>query len=456
MLPPSTDPQVVVVGSGIAGLSAACRLQQLGYSFLVIEASHRPGGAIHSERDRGYLLEWGPNTVRPSAAMDTVLALRPPGGSDPMGSSAIAQKRFIVCKGRLRTPLRTLSCSGFQRILQEPAARKASDQEESIASLVRRRLGQECLDYLVDPFLSGIYAGDPQRLSARHVLRPLARHEKNSGSILRGALTEKLGQALRKKQKSYSGLRSFPAGLSSMAEDLAAPLGDRLELGRTVTSIQKKTDRRFLLDTDSGPVSADQIILTTPAHTTSHLLHPLDPSIASHLDSVPYAPMITVQVGVHREQISHPLDGFGFLCPSRENRKILGALFTSSIFADRAPHEHALLTVFVGGRKHPELLSLSDDQLTVRVLSELDSLIGMRGSPDLFRIQRLPQAIPQYELGHDRVLKTTQNLESRHSGLILAGNWLNGISVGDCMERGLRAADQILQNRPPEQVSGNA
>jgi protoporphyrinogen/coproporphyrinogen III oxidase len=338
------------------------------------------------------------------------------------------------------------------RLLREPfVKRRREGGEESIASFVRRRLGDEILERMVAPFLSGVYAGDPERLSVQACFPKLAEFEAESGGILRGAL-----RAAKQSRKGLSGpkrslrpyrLCSFRQGLSALPEALSESLGDRLLTGARIIDINStggfeiKVEHRGEIKTIKSPA----LVVSTPAYVTGRLLGALSPGISELLAEIPYVSIASVPLAYRAEQIARKLDGFGFLAPRGEGLRTLGSIWNSSLFAERAPGGWVCLTNFIGGATDPEAIRLSDEELIRIVHGDLNKVLGVSGEPRRLPISRYERAIPQYTLGHAARAKRIEAMLRDVDGLWIAGNYLTGVSLGDCIKQAERVAIEINQ-----------
>lgn len=444
---------IVVIGGGISGLGVAYSLHQAGISVRVLEADAEVGGVIRSVRADGFLIESGPNSaLNNSLEVEGVikqLGLLP----DRVFASPSGRKRFIVKDGVpiplptglwsfLTTPL--WSGSAKRRLFGELFAKPAPPGDESIANFVRRRLGEEFLEYAVDPFVSGVYAGDPETLSLASTFPRLAALERDHGGLFRGAIA-KIGRPKR-ANPVRRGVYSFRDGLGALPRAIAARLGDALWVNAPVRQIQRRGSA-FRVQIDRGgarhDIEAARIVVATPAEVAAELLRSIAPGLADDLVSIVYAPVAVVFTAFPRAGITHPLDGFGCLVPRREQRTILGSLWTSALFPGRAPEGLVALTNFVGGARHPDLVLRADDELIRLVSEDLDRLLGVRSLPAFSRVIRYRRAIPQYLLGHrERVERITRAVDAI-PGLSLAGNYLSGVAVGDCLARGVELGRRL-------------
>ncbi len=440
---------MVVVGGGISGLTAAFRLIRGGLRVAVLEAAPRVGGAIETLRDGGWLAELGPNTVLESHPEVGEL-IRDCGLAAEKLVAAPAGKRRYVWKdetlvplplgpvGFLRTPL--FPPSAKLRLLREPwIPRPARETEESIAGFVRRRLGPAFLDYAVGPFVSGVYAGDPERLAVRWAVPRIAALEAEHGSLIRGALAKKKGPAPR------GGMISFRDGLDALPLRLAAEVGE-LHTGCAVRGLRPTGGGFEVESPEMGDRwSARRVVLAVPADAAAQILVEATNGASRLLGEVPYAPVALVSLGFRRADVKHSLGGFGFLAPRREPLRILGCLFPSSLFPGRAPEGHVLLTAFAGGRTDPAVVAWDEERLVSLALREIDRALGLRGQPVFRAVRRWPRAIPQYEIGHGRFAECAMEIERALPGLHLAGNFLGGVSVPDCIRRGAAVARAVLE-----------
>ncbi|HEV7671471.1 MAG TPA: protoporphyrinogen oxidase [Thermoanaerobaculia bacterium] len=457
---------VLIVGAGISGLTAAFRLRRAGLSVLVIEASERVGGAIETYEEAGFRFELGPNTVLESHPEVSELlrdaGLADGGDGEKIVASPAAKRRYLW-KGDRLEPLpggppgllrtRLFSFGAKLRLLREPwirlrsASEIAAQPDETVAAFVRRRLGSELLDFAVGPFVSGVYAGDPERLAVRWAVPKIFALEQSHGSLIRGAI------AGRKGRGPGGAMFSFRDGLETLPRRLAREIGD-VRTGWVATAVRPQTSAHgriegFRVETAAGPLSARRVVLAVPADVAARLLDEATGGKAQALGEIPYAPVAVVSLGVARSQVAHPLDGFGFLAPRRESLRLLGCLFPSTIFPNRAPKGHVALSAFLGGRTDPEVVDpaiWNDDRLLALVREELGRALGLSGRPAVAIVRRWPRAIPQYEVGHGRFVALAEEIERDLPGLHFAGNFLQGVSVPDCIQNASQVAVQITRD----------
>lgn len=450
--------RVLVIGAGVSGLSTALELRDQGVEVTVLEAGPRAGGVITTRREDGYLVESGPTSLMATPALEALIT-RLGLERERILPAPTAARRYIVRDG---TPValpsgpaslltsRALSGAAKWRLLREPWVAAVRDPaDESIASLVRRRFGPEVLTYLVAPFVSGIYAGDPDRLSARHAMPTLFHAERRHGSVILGGLRAARARAGTVRHR---GITSFRDGLATLSDAMADALGPRLRLGTRVTAVQPDVDGWRVRSEEAQGGAATQCVDAVCYAGPAHALHGIDlpwevRQALLPIERLEHPPVATLALGFARDAVAHALDGFGMLCPAVEGRTLLGAIFSSSLFPGRAPAGHVLITCFLGGQRAPEIGRMATAEVLPRVLADLESLLGVRGAPRFVRHQIWPQAIPQYALGHERVLAAALRVESEHPGLYLGGQWRGGVSLGDCLTQGQQLATRVMQER---------
>ncbi len=449
--------KIIIIGGGISGLTTAYWLQKYGFDVTILEKEKRAGGSIRTEKENGYLIECGPNSTLDVFQEVDDLCTELNIIEQKILADRTNKNRYVVRDGRLRllptspsqfftTDLWTLR--GKLRLMGEPFIRQYRDTlEESIASFVVRRTGQEFLDYAIDPFVTGVYAGNPERLSLKSCFPKMYSLEQGYGGLVRGAL---FGRKKQEGPKRKMRLISFRDGLQTLPDAIAGTLGDHFIGECAVTAVRRTRDGFEVVAEKGGEQKvfrADAVVIATPAWATAKIMHPLSEPAASNLMQIEYVPAVIVYTGWDRREIRHPLDGFGFLIPSKESisrgYNILGAIWSSSIFPGRAPDGKAAFTNILGGARKTNILEYNDNELIEMTLRDLRSILHIETKPEFVRVIRHSRAIPQYNIGHQGRIHSIEKGIQDIPGLHLAGNYLNGVSVGHCISEATKLAAKI-------------
>lgn len=445
----------IVVGAGISGLACAYALRKAGIDAEVLEASPRAGGVIASEVRDGFLLELGPQSFSGTAALRSLCAEL--GIVDQLVEAPPRAPRYVLIDGALRAvPLNLasmlasslLSANTKWKIARDAlGTTHAPEQDESIAAFVRRKFSDQLLDRLVAPFVSGIYAGDPERISLRAAFPQLHEAEKSAGSVIRGMTR---AAKSRKGPRERSTLLSFRRGNETLVRALAEKNGSRLRLGAEVLAIAARRDEgafkfevRYRHGGSEQIVVSDRLVLATPAEVAGTLLRDVNAAFEPVLGGMEYAPVAIVSLGYPRGDVEHSLDGFGFLVPRSNGLRVLGSVWNSSLFPGRAPTGNVLLTSFVGGATDPSAAELSVGDLAALVHREIAPILQIRYSPVFSHVQVYRRALPQYNVGHGDRLMALERLCGDLPGLFLVGNYFRGPAIGDCVELGMEAAGTL-------------
>ncbi len=445
-----------VIGAGATGLAAAHALVQRGHRVRLFEAGERIGGPVQSVRDGDWLVEAGPNTIQESAEVSeliTQLGLQ----ARRQTAQAAAKNRYILRGGKpvaaptsppglFSSPLFSFGTKVrvFSELLRP---RRVRTTDISLAEFIESHFGRELVDYGLNPFVSGVYAGDPQKLSARYAFPTLWAAERSHGSIIRAQI------AAAKERKRQGDTRrgppaiiSFDEGLATLMQSLVAKLpAGSLELGARVQTLVRDEAWKLVWsrDGETHTESFSRVLFALPASALARLsIGSLGERPLAELEAIDYPPVTSVFLGYRREQVKHPLDGFGLLIPQREHRQVLGVLFSSSLFAGRAPEGHVALTVIVGGMTRPDLGRAPIEQLMPLVQRELAELLGVSGDPVYQRHHNWPRAIPQYNLGYGRFLDAMTRFEETHPGLLIGGHVRDGIALSACLSAGRKLAER--------------
>ena len=431
--------KVAIVGGGISGLATAAALEVRGADVVVLEGEPHAGGKVRTEVEDGWLCEWGPTGFLDREPATRALCERLGLTERLVAASGDAKDRFIMRRGALlRVPTSPpafftsplLSPRGRLRVMTEPFRTARRDgADESVAEFGARRIGEEAVDILLDPMVSGIFAGDARQLSVAAAFPRIVELEQKYGSLVRAMIA--VGRERRRNGAKAGG----PAGPGGEPIDaLARHLGDRLRTGARVAALEKQTGTSWVVHLHDGQrIEADRLVLAIPAPGCAELLRPLDAPLAELVGGIPYANIAVALLGLRREHVSHPLAGFGLLIPRKEGRRVLGMIWSSTLFAGRAPDGHVMVDARVGGATDPGAIDLDDDALEKLVREELGSLLGFSG-PTVFRkVYRHTAGIPQYVVGHkDRIARIERELHHL-PGLYLTGNAFRGVGFNDCV-----------------------
>lgn len=448
---------IIIAGAGLTGLTLAYYLKKQGRSPLILEKADRPGGVIQSHTEQGFTYESGPNTGV-LGNKEIALLFEELGGHCTLETGqAGAAKRYVLKNGRwqplpsglvsaVSTPLFTLG-DKF-RVLGEPFRKAGTNPDESVADMVKRRLGKSFLNYAVDPFISGIYAGDPSRLVTRYALPKLYALEQNYGSFIRGSVKKSKEKKSEDEKKATREVFSVRGGLGNLIMALEKEIGrERIIYG--VRDLETAwTGKGFSVSFAGEPqrLECTTFITTTGGYSLPEILTFVSPEELGPVTALQYAGVAQVAAGYTKWK-GFPLDAFGGLVPSLEKREILGILFPSAIFAGRAPEGGALLSVFLGGTRNRDLVSKSDEEITSIALGEIRKTLNEEGEPDLLKVFRYEKAIPQYEASTGERLECISRLENKYPGLILAGNIRDGIGMADRVKQAKGIADLLAQKR---------
>ncbi|MDP3644951.1 MAG: protoporphyrinogen oxidase [Bacteroidota bacterium] len=453
----SLKTDVVIIGAGLTGLTIAFYLKKAGIDFKIVEKSGKTGGVIQTISEKGFVYETGPNTGVVSHPEITEL-FEDLEGKCALETADPSAKRRLIWKDNqwhalpsglwsaISTPLFTWG-DKF-RILGEPWRAKGTDPNENLAELVKRRMGQSFLDYAIDPFISGIYAGNPNELVTRFALPKLYQLEQEYGSFIKGAMKKAKLPKTERDKKATKEVFSAKGGLSRMIEAMTEEIGSENILLSVENTLVKPNSEGFQLQVTTPEqlfsFEAKQLITTCGGYALSSLLPFLNEEEIAPFNELKYAAVTQVLLGFKKwKGIS--LKAFGGLVPGKENKNILGVLFTSSFFEGRAPKGGALLSVFMGGTKRPEIAGMDDDQVQALLNKDLPRMMSDRTlNPDMTRILRYPKAIPQYTESTGRRYEMIEKLQQKYPGLILAGNIRDGIGMADRVKQGRRIADELI------------
>ena len=451
--------RVVVVGGGISGLSVAYLLKSKGFDVCLLEAENRLGGKAWTIREKGFLCEEGPNGFLDNRP-DTLRFVDEVGLSHKLlRASPTAKHRFVVRKNRLvplpENPVAFLFSPilpfyAKMRLLLEVFIKAKKDEEdETVADFARRRLGRKALDYLIEPMVSGVFAGDAEKLSLKSAFPRIFELESTYGGLFRALF------ALRKQGKAKGAvgaptghLTSFFGGMRTLVEHLETLLKDSIVLDARVQGIERKGKKYWVFYEKDGRkehVESPVVVLSCPSYASAKLTSSLSLRLSDALAQIPYAPIVVVALGFSLSQFKKQPVGFGFLAPMVEKRPVLGCLFDSSIFTDRAGKGDCLVRFMVGGARSKEITEKEDKVIVDSCLGELDTFLGARGEPKFVKVIRHERGIPQYNKGHGQILQAIEEELSGFPGLFLCNNAYYGIGINDCISRANIVTNKILK-----------
>ncbi|MFQ5589421.1 MAG: protoporphyrinogen oxidase, partial [Nitrospiria bacterium] len=458
--------KVAIIGGGITGLSTAYFLQEAikkenrPIDLCLVEASARLGGKITSERVDGFVIEGGPDSFITQKKWGMTL-IRDLGLTDRLVQTHPVNKSvFILSKGRLvpmpqgfnlmvpgkllpfaLSPL--ISLPGKARMGMDLfIPKRASTEDESIASFVRRRLGEEAVQLFAEPILAGIFAGDAEKLSMKAAFPQFALLEQAHGSLIKGML-KRQGAAAKKgaPPPKWSLFVTLEEGLSSIVSEIRKRL-DRVEIKTDSPVIAvSPLQSGYEVVTASERLTADSVVLTTPTYKAADWIQSWDGALSESLRKITYVSTATVSLGFHKKDVSHSLDGFGFVIPRREGSSMMASTWSSTKFPGRAPKDYVLIRVFMGGAYHQDVVDQSDTALIAIVRKELQSILGITAEPVVARAFRWHQANPQYHVGHLDLVSNIERETQKHPGLFLTGASYRGVGIPDCIQQGMETAE---------------
>ncbi len=479
--------RALVAGGGISGLATAYYLQKeaqakgIKLEVIVLEAKKKAGGVIQTTPWQDCLFEEGPDcfiTTKPEAfELSQELGLE----DQLISTNPEYRQSFIVSQSKLvpipkgffllaptsfsalfRTPI--LSWPAKLRMALEffiPAA-KTSGQDESLAGFVRRRFGKEALERIAQPMVAGIYTADAEKLSLASTFPRFLELEKQYGSVIRGLKKSRHAAHQKRASQSFDGakqasgprynmFKSFRGGMATLVEALIAALPPETcffqQVVQNISPCHQETRSGWKVELEQAekPLLVDLLCLAMPLKASARLVAESCPELGHELGGVGYADAAIAHLAFQREQISHPLNGMGFVVPAVEGRKIIGCSFLNVKWEGRGPGNRVLLRVFVGGALHQDIFQRSDHELIELAQSEIQDLLGIKGRPEYAQLCRWPASMAQYEVGHKQKLERIRKLESELSGFALASNGLEGVGIPDCIRGGKRSAQKMLQ-----------
>jgi len=499
-------PKIAVIGGGMAGLGAARALEDARLAggdadWVLFEEEPRFGGKVHTVRRDGFVVEGGPDSAIVEKPWPIQMARRLDIGDRLLDSNEDIRKSFVFARGRLHelpegiilmVPTRIVPFALSSLVSWPGKLRMGLDlvlprggvavgprsgapsvtPDESLAAFVRRRLGREALARIAEPIVAGIHAGDPEQMSVQATFPMFLQMEREHRSLIVAMLKRRKARARaaaggasagavgspagagRRRPMSY--FYSFRTGLADLSDAMVASLpAERLQRGAAVRSLagsdagrgEGAGSGRYVLELADGRRElADAVVLATPAWASGELLRPVAPLAATDLASIPYVTTATVSLAFRREQVAHPLRGFGYVVPRAEGRGVMATTWSSSKFAHRAPEGRVLVRSFVGRAGLEASAQLDDDELTALVRRELRDVMGIAAEPEFVEIFRWPKGMPQYRVGHADLVARIEQAVAAVPGVELAGGAYHGIGIGDCLREGADAAERALEH----------
>ncbi len=453
--------KVGIIGGGISGVSLAVKLSVLksqgkDIDITLLESADRLGGTIDSVHKEGYVIESGTNGFLDSKPY-TLEVFEEAGLSNKLvKSNDKARIRYIQRHNQLqRLPegagaflaSKLLSAGGKLRLAGEIfVPQKKDNSDETLADFATRRLGREALDYLIGPMVSGIFAGDPEKMSLQSCFPVIYDLEKTYGGLVKGMI---------KKPKKKSGpagpggvLTTYEGGMGEAVKELAKSAenkGVKIHLASPVTNVIKK-DGKYIVSSGSKEYEFDKIAVCAPAYAGAEFLKELDSELADTLRSIPYAPMFVAGLGFENDDIENSLNGFGYLIPKKENMRILGALFTSSMFPGQAPDGKKFLRIMAGGDTNHKLMEKSAEELLKICIEDVTNVLGVKKAPYMVQYFKVMKAIPQYHTGHREKVAKIESVTEKLGGIYIGGNVLYGIGLNDCTKTSKIIAEKIAED----------
>lgn len=459
--------KIVVLGAGISGLATAWWLVKEGLDVTILEKNPEPGGSMISRSEEGFLVDYGPNSGLETTPVISQLAEETGIKGEMIYANEASANRYILKNGILHVLptgpsafLKTRLFSGMAklRLFAEPFIGRSRDgYYQSISEFVKRRLGKEFLDYAIDPFVSGVFAGNPDKLSVKSAFPKLYRLEELYGGLIKGMVR---GAKERKrnpeKAKNTARMFSFKQGIQTLPAAIAHRLKDNIIYDCQINGIKRSSDGYQISYDRSGSqenTNADILVSALPAWELAAIMKDYDPELSGHLQSIYYPPVKVLYLGYRREDIERELDGFGFLIPSKEKKLFLGAIWSSVIFPERAPEGCASFTLFIGGARSPEMTAVDSEIINELVIDEFSSIMGINKPPVFIREKLWDKAIPQYNTGYIEHENYFDEFEKKNAGFILTGNYRGGISVGDCVKNSVETGRKIINIKGSKNVT---
>jgi len=455
----TTPKKVVIIGAGISGLTTAYLLDKKGFDVTVLEKKSSVGGSIESVKENDFLFDRGPNSALETTPIISQLVEELNLQDELLYANKAADKRYILRDNKLhplpmnpKSFLKTelFSTKAKLRLFMEPFISRSNDgYYQSLAEFVKRRLGQEFLDYAINPFVAGVYAGRPEELSVKSAFPKLYALEEEYGGLIIGTIRSiKKRRQRAEKSKQSAKMISFKSGMIALPNAIANYFGDKIILNADVYSVFKSNDKYKLvykLNGEDYSIETDVIVSTVPSFVASNIFEKFNKDFSEHCNSIYYPPVLVYYLVYKKEDIGHPLDGFGFLIPEKEKKSFLGALWSSVIFPFRSDDNYAAFTLFIGGSRNPDFVNIEREELLSKVRMEFEEIMQIKGEPAYSSNRFWEKAIPQYNIGYIEHERFFDEFERENPGIFISGNFRGGISVGDCIKNAEIVSEKILK-----------
>ena len=444
-----SDKKIVIIGAGISGLTTAYLLHKEGYDVVVLEQKDKVGGSIETISENGFIFDRGPNSGLETTPIIKQLVEDLHLEDQFVYANREGNKRYVLRNGELHAlPMsppaffktKLFSGKAKLRLMAEPFIKRSKDgYYQSIAEFVTRRLGKEFLDYAINPFVAGVYAGRPEELSVKSAFPKLYALEEDYGGLIIGTI-----RSIRKRKKSKETSKqsakmfSFKDGMMVLPEAIKRKLGNRVNIGVEVISVRKTSKGNYGVTYREGEQTltllADIVLSTVPAYKAAELLGHFDETLVKHLNDIYYPPVLVLYLVYKKNSIGQPLDGFGFLIPGKEEKSFLGAIWSSVIFPNRSDESKASFTLFIGGSRDAGFVDDVEQNVIDRARREFELIMKISAEPVMISKRFWPRAIPQYNIGYVEHENYFDHFEKDNEGIILGGNYRGGISIGDCIK----------------------
>lgn len=431
----------IILGGGISGLVAAYSHQKKGKKVLLLEASNRLGGVINTVHKEGYRLEHGPNSILTNVELAQLI--KELGiASEIRKNESITSTRYILFKDwpLKMKPNWTFFKSGFLNFsmawafLTELFRKKGEPEDESIADFIRRRLNTDILNRMINPLVTGVYAGNPEKLNLRSTFKKLYAMEQEHGSLVKAVFN-------RDKHAHKREAMTFTGGLITLINALEESLKDNIKLNAEVQNVApsaKGFEVSFKEQQNTEKATAKEVISTLPSNVLPNLLPFLKPTLKEDIEAIEHAPMLLLYLGYPKQSVGQALDGFGYLIPQQENQPYLGGIWTSAIFPEVAPEGYSLFTLFVGGVNNKRVVS-SPEKAINKAKKAFEKHMKINGEASFQSHYLVERAIPQFNLGYHKLMEELDVVEKQHQGLVISGNWRTGVAIGDCVAGNMKA-----------------